>query len=69
MLSLSAVVAGSAMAQQGPQKERKNRTEQRDGRHKMERKSPEERAALRTEKLSKQLGLNKSQTKSWRRLT
>lgn len=64
MLSLGVLVAGSSVAQQAPQKERKNRTEQRDGRRdKKERKSPEERATRRTEKMSKELGLNNSQTK------
>ncbi|WP_181885148.1 DUF4890 domain-containing protein [Pontibacter diazotrophicus] len=63
MLSLGVLVAGSSIAQQAPQKERNNRTEQRDGKDKRERKSPEERAALRTAKMSEELGLNKSQTK------
>ncbi|GAB3822938.1 hypothetical protein GCM10028895_28710 [Pontibacter rugosus] len=63
MLSLGVLVAGSAMAQQAPQKEKKHRTEIRDGKDRKQRKSPEERAALRTEKMSKELGLNKSQTK------
>lgn len=63
ILSLGVLVAGSSMAQQAPRKEQKNRTEQRDGRNGRERRSPEERAALRTEKMSKELGLSKSQAK------
>lgn len=51
------------MAQQAPQKERKHRTEQRDGKDRKGNRTPEERAARQTEKMSKELGLNKSQTR------
>lgn len=63
MLSLGVLIAGSSIAQQAPQKEKRNRTEHRDGRDNREHKSPEELAAFRTEKMSKELGLNKKQTR------
>ncbi|MCC9136454.1 DUF4890 domain-containing protein [Pontibacter silvestris] len=63
MLTLGVMVAGSSFAQNAPQKDRKNRTEQRGERGDKARKSPEEIATLRTEKLSKKLDLNNSQTK------
>ena len=66
MLSLGVLVAGTSFAQNAPHKDKKSRTEhrrERDSFKDRERKSPEERATLRTERLSKQLDLNKSQTR------
>ncbi len=63
VLALTLLVAGSTMAQQAPQKERKHRTEQRGGKDRKGDRTPEERASRRTEKMSKELGLNKSQTR------
>ena len=63
VLALGLLVAGSAVAQQAPQKERKHRTEQRAGKDRRGDRTPEEQAARRTEKMSKELGLNKSQTR------
>lgn len=63
VLALGILVAGSSLAQQAPQKERKDRAEQRDGKHRKGSRTPEERAARRTEKMGKKLGLNKSQTR------
>ncbi|MBF9255212.1 DUF4890 domain-containing protein [Pontibacter sp. 172403-2] len=62
-LSFGILMAGSSFAQSAPQQEAKFRTEHRNRKDKGDRKSPEERAAQRTEKLSKQLGLSKSQEK------
>ena len=63
VLALGIMVAGSTVAQQAPQKERKSRTEQRDGHIRKGNRTPEERAARQTEKMSQELGLNKSQTR------
>jgi len=63
VLAFGLFVTGSAMAQQAPQQERKHRTEQHDGNSKRSRLSPEARATRQTEKMSKELGLNKSQTR------
>ena len=68
MLALGVMVAGSSFAQNAPQKERKARTERSadNGTRKdkfKEKKSPEERAQLKTDRLSQKLDLNKSQTK------
>lgn len=63
VLALGVLVAGSSLAQQAPQKERKHRTEQRDRKDRKGSRTPEERAARRTEKMGKELGLNKSQTR------
>ncbi|MCC9168295.1 DUF4890 domain-containing protein [Pontibacter harenae] len=68
MLALGVMVAGSSFAQNAPQKEIKARTEQRadKGARKYkskDKKSPEERAQLKTDRLSQKLELNKSQTK------
>ncbi|MBC5994714.1 DUF4890 domain-containing protein [Pontibacter cellulosilyticus] len=61
VLSLSVLMAGTTYAQQEPQKERKQRTEQRGERVQKHRKSPEEMAAKRTEKLTQKYDLSKSQ--------
>ncbi|GAA4426544.1 DUF4890 domain-containing protein [Pontibacter saemangeumensis] len=63
VLALGILVAGSAVAQQAPKKERSHHTEQRDGKDRKGNRTPEERATLRTEKMSQELGLNKSQTR------
>ncbi|PRY07857.1 hypothetical protein CLV24_12247 [Pontibacter ummariensis] len=63
-LALGVLVVGSSYAQHAPQKERKHRTEHREERgrkHDNDRKTPEERAAQRTERLSQRFDLNKSQ--------
>lgn len=64
MLTLGVLVAGSSFAQDAPQKENKSRTEQRKSRDfGRDKKSPEERAQLRTERLSQKLDLNSAQTR------
>ncbi len=63
MLSLGVFMAGAAYAQNAPQKEKKQRTEQRGERMQKQKKSPEEMAAKRTEMLTKKYDLNKSQQK------
>ncbi|QCR24358.1 DUF4890 domain-containing protein [Pontibacter sp. SGAir0037] len=64
MLSLGVLVAGSSFAQTAPQKDKKARTEQRGpgkGQDGKEKRTPEERAQLRTERMSERLELNASQ--------
>jgi periplasmic protein CpxP/Spy len=67
MLSLGVLVAGSSYAQTTPQKDKKERTEQRGAKKgyaakgDKAKKSPEERAQLRTEKMSERYELNASQ--------
>jgi periplasmic protein CpxP/Spy len=62
MLSLGVLMAGTTYAQTtAPQKERKQRTEQRGERVQKNKKTPEEKAARHTEMLTKKLDLNKSQ--------
>lgn len=64
MLSLGMLMAAdTTYAQNVPQKERKQRTEQRGERMQKQRKSPEEMAARRTEMLAQKYDLNKSQQK------
>lgn len=65
MLALSVLVAGSAVAPavaQGPEKQREEvwAKKHKDDR---KRKSPEERAKLRAERMTKELDLNKSQAR------
>lgn len=62
-LALGILVTGSTFAQTSPQKEGKHRAEHRSERKDKVKKSPEDRAKLKTEKLSKQLDLNSLQTK------
>ena len=63
MLVMGMMMAGTTYAQNAPQKERKQRTEQRGERIQKHRKSPEEMAAKRTQKLTQKYDLNKSQQK------
>ncbi|AMM49949.1 hypothetical protein TH61_00445 [Rufibacter sp. DG15C] len=63
MLSMGVLFAGTSFAQDAPQKVRKERSEQRvrkDGQERV-RISPEERAAKRTQMMTKKYDLNKSQ--------
>ncbi|WP_242923696.1 DUF4890 domain-containing protein [Pontibacter liquoris] len=62
-LALGLFVTGSTFAQTTTPQEKKTRTERHDGNRQRVKKSPEERAKLRTEKLTKELGLNNSQAK------
>jgi periplasmic protein CpxP/Spy len=63
MLTLGLLVTGSSFAQTAPQKDKKQRMEQRGKRVQENRKTPEQMAAKRTEMLTKKLDLNKSQQK------
>ncbi|TPE45167.1 DUF4890 domain-containing protein [Pontibacter mangrovi] len=62
-LALGVLVIGSTVAPAVAQDTTKPRQEARMHKHKGERKSPEERAEARTERLTKELDLNKSQAK------
>ncbi|MDX5437436.1 MAG: DUF4890 domain-containing protein [Pontibacter sp.] len=63
ILALGMLVAGGPVATAVAQGTEKPRQERRMHRHKGERKSPEERAKARTERMTKELGLNRAQAK------
>lgn len=62
-LSIGILMASSSFAQSATQQEKELRSEHRQVKKKGDKKSPEERAAQKTQKLSKQLALNESQEK------
>ncbi|MCX2741398.1 hypothetical protein [Pontibacter anaerobius] len=62
-LALGVLVMGSAVAPAVAQDTTKPRQEARMQKHKGERKSPEERAQAKTERMDKELDLSKSQAK------
>ena len=61
MLSLGVLIAGTALAQNAPRKERNSRIENRDQRRVHQKKTPAERAAKQTEVLSQKLDLSARQ--------
>ncbi|WP_125185375.1 DUF4890 domain-containing protein [Botryobacter ruber] len=64
ILALGTMVSGASYAQEAPKKDKKHNMEHRGEREgRKQKKTPEERATMRTEKMSQQLGLSKSQTK------
>ncbi|WP_276499790.1 hypothetical protein [Pontibacter litorisediminis] len=63
MLALGVLVAGSTIAPAVAQEAGKPRQEARMHKHKGERKSPEERAKARTERMTQELDLSKAQAK------
>lgn len=63
MLALSVLVAGSSVAPAVAQGGSKSRQEVKAHKERGERRSPEERAAARTERMTKELGLNKAQAR------
>ncbi|WP_299758945.1 hypothetical protein [uncultured Pontibacter sp.] len=63
MLALGVLIAGSSVAPAVAQDNNKTRQEARMHKHKGERKSPEERAKARTERITKELDLTKAQAK------
>lgn len=63
ILALGVLVVGGPVATAVAQGTEKPRQEARMHKHKGERKSPEERAKARTERMTKELGLSKAQEK------